>query len=69
MIDKNSETWRAVVAWANERRETSRDVLSGIGLDERDADVERGRLANLRELVSLPEPKVMPGVDFPDEES
>lgn len=57
-IDPNSQTWRAVKAWAEGRRERSRSALEAQALPASDTEFERGKIAAVRELLALAEPKV-----------
>lgn len=52
-IDPNGRDWRQLKPWAERRIETSRATIDARGIDERDADFERGRIAALRELLDL----------------
>lgn len=56
-IETDSRTWRAVTAWADKRMTSSRAAIESPGLGPVDTEYERGRLAAVRELLKLAEPK------------
>ena len=59
-IEVDSSTWRAVKAWVERERETTRAQLEAPGLDQATTEFHRGRLANLRALLAEAEPKILP---------
>lgn len=54
-IDKESPTWRAVKAWADERIKQHQRVLETVGLRAEEYDHARGAIRDLRQLQRLPE--------------
>lgn len=56
MIDRDSETWMTVKAWANQQRQAARAALEAPGCDPRTADELRGSIAKLSLLLGLERP-------------
>lgn len=52
-IDAFSQTWFAVAGWANTEIERARASLETPGLPPHEYDVYRGRIAVLRDLLSI----------------
>lgn len=57
-IDRHSETWRAVTAWAQGQRQ---DAIEALIADHR-SEQQRGRIALLDELLGLSSPEEPPTV-------
>lgn len=57
IIETSSPTWRAVKGWAEERLDASRTAIEPHGVAPERTEYERGRIAALRELLQLPEPR------------
>lgn len=60
MIETDSKTWRAVKDWADRRIAASRAIIEATGVDQALTEYERGRLAAVKELLALPEPRRNP---------
>lgn len=56
MIDRDSETWATIKAWAMQQRQAARVALEASGLDPRIADELRGTIAKLTQLLDLERP-------------
>jgi hypothetical protein len=65
MVDRYSETWRDVAAWAAPRLESARAELESPNVDDARARYLRGRIAALKELLALPDAEDQPAVDAP----
>ena len=66
VIDVNSPTWKTVSEKASAALEKSCKATERRGIDERDADYERGRCAALREILALGDPpKAAPEIKQP----
>ena len=52
VIDPKSETWLAIVAWAEERRSFRRSVLEGTGLPLDETENQRGAIEELTVLIA-----------------
>ena len=60
-IDPNSPTWRAVAYWANSEIEAARIALETTATPQAETEHQRGRIAQLRRLLQLTQPRpVMP---------
>lgn len=57
MIDPYSETWRRVRKHATDEIEIARTELERSGMPAIDTEFRRGRIAALRALLALGEPK------------
>ena len=57
MIDPNTETWKEVDKWACEALKAARLKLETTGLDEKEYDVERGKIETLKTLILLTDDK------------
>lgn len=55
MIDPNTAVWQSVVAYAKARRDALLHDLAKQGLSHDQSQVIRGRIAELSELIRLPE--------------
>ena len=53
MIDKHSDTWREVAAWAVPALGAARSRLENIGVDPVETENLRGRIAALCDLLAL----------------
>lgn len=62
-IDPRSETWRALEAHINERLATLRAQNDAITLDGNSTAVLRGRIAELKSILSLPEKNLPLDID------
>ena len=51
LIDPKSETWLAIVEWADGRREMRRQVLEGLGLPLEETENQRGAIEELTLLI------------------
>lgn len=56
-IETDSRTWRVVHAWAERQLMSSRLTLESIGYPPEQTEYLRGRIAAMKELLKLPEPK------------
>ena len=54
MVDANSPTWEAVLAFLVKEREDARAIVDSLNVPEREADAQRGALALLQRLEALP---------------
>lgn len=54
-VDVQSETWKAVTAWAHDREEQALIALASPSCDERLTMLKRGEIAALRQLLLLPQ--------------
>ena len=61
-IDTRSETWRAIEKWANERLDVARRKNDG-ALDAEKTAHLRGRIAELKDLLTLASPAPAINVD------
>ena len=62
MIDKHSETWREVSAWAEAELSKARERIETPGVFPEETENLRGRIDNLRQLLALqdePEQRVI----------
>ncbi len=62
MIDKHSETWREIAAWAESELSKASDQNNVMGTGPDETENLRGRIACLRELLGLadePEQRVI----------
>lgn len=62
MIDRHSETWRDVAAWADSELAKASERIETLGVELAETENLRGRIACLRELLSLadePEQRVI----------
>lgn len=59
-IDTNSATWRAINRHAEQRLEQLRAYLETPGIDPVETESYRGRIAELRVLLNLPNPSKIP---------
>ncbi len=67
MIDRHSETWRTVYAWASEALAAATSRIEKLGVDAAETENLRGTIATLREVITMaddPEPTV---VEQPDD--
>ena len=70
MIDKHSNTWREIAAWAEAELSKATRLNETIGLATPETENLRGRIATLRDLLALandPEPHIVvqgAGYDF-----
>jgi hypothetical protein len=55
VIDPNTAVWQSVVAHARTRRESLLADLAKMGLTHDQSQVIRGRIAELSDLIRLPE--------------
>jgi len=55
-IDFNSETWRAVRDYVEDRLAVRRSALESIGLDSAETEAIRGAIEELKELQQLDNP-------------
>lgn len=65
-IEPKSETWRAVLAWAAEEKNTHMEAIRVEGASERVRDGCAAKLALLDDLVALASPKVYQTSDPPE---
>ena len=66
-MDKNSETWREVAAWAEVELTEARERLENSGLLLAETEYLRGQIRSLRALLALAEPDlrvVEPAEDY-----
>jgi hypothetical protein len=63
VIDTGSPTWQHLKDWAQDQRRKSLDKLCAHGLAGDETEYHRGRIALLKELLTLPEdrPATPPG--------
>ena len=54
-IQRRSDTWQAIAAWARQARDNAHIGVMTPGVDERQADFLRGQILIINELLSLPE--------------
>lgn len=57
LIDQHSETWMAVVEHAEQRLKEHREYLEAINTDHDKTQILRGRIGELKDLLSLAEGK------------
>lgn len=58
MIDRHSDAWRVVAAWAGEELSDASERIEEIGVGPAETENLRGRIAALRELLAMAdEPK------------
>ncbi len=57
MIDRNTETWKEVEGWANTALKAARLKLETPAQEEKEYDVERGKIEILKTLISLTDDK------------
>ena len=57
MSEIQTPTWRVIKKWAEDQIEVCKRALEEPLLYEREADTLRGRIAELRALLNLTEPK------------
>jgi len=62
-IDRNSDTWRSIRAYIDDRIELRRTNLETPGVDPVDTECQRGAIEELKELRALGEPRVVEDVD------
>lgn len=55
-IDRQSSTWKAVMAWADERLQQQRLRNEGLSLNMEQTCITRGRIAELKALLALDNP-------------
>jgi hypothetical protein len=66
MVDRYSETWRDVAAWAAPLLASARAELESPNVSDDRARYLRGRIATLKELLALPDAaEDQPAVDAP----
>ena len=58
-IDKNSETWREIECWIEERLQVRRTTLEITGLPNDETENARGAIEELLELKNLVKPEVV----------
>lgn len=56
LIDKHSETWRHVSAWAAEKLQEARELNDRQGVPIDQTENLRGRIETLKEVLALAEP-------------
>lgn len=61
-IETHSATWRAIAAWAVNEIERAQQELERVGQDQRQADVCRGRIAAVREMLAQASPAPRPDI-------
>lgn len=54
MIDPNSSTWLDTIAWAEKKLVQQRDRLESTACKEKEADVARGYIQAMKDLLGLP---------------
>ncbi len=62
MIDRHSETWRTVSAWASEALAAATSRIEKLGVDAAETENLRGTIATLREILIMAddnEPRVV----------
>ncbi len=62
MIDRHSETWREVAAWAEDELSKATERIETLGVKSDETENLRGRIATLRELLAMqddPEQRVI----------
>ncbi len=62
MIDKHSETWREIAAWAEDELSKASERIETLGVKLDETENLRGRIATLRELLTMqddPEQRVI----------
>lgn len=52
-IDRSSETWQVIEAWAKARLDSYRNQLEADGVDHGEAEKLRGRIAEMKALCNL----------------
>jgi hypothetical protein len=66
MIDRHSATWREIAAWAEAELTKASERIESLGVEPAETENLRGRIACLRELLSMehaPEQRVIETVD------
>ena len=62
MIDKHSETWREIAAWAEGELSKASERIETLGVKSDETENLRGRIATFRELLAMqddPEQRVV----------
>ncbi len=55
MIDKHSDTWREVAAWADSELAKASQRIESVGVDLQETENLRGSIRTLRELLAIQE--------------
>ncbi len=53
-INRNSDTWLAVVKWAEDQLKNHREYLEFVNVAHDESQILRGRIDELKELLDLP---------------
>ena len=62
MIDKHSDTWREIAAWARTRLSNASERIETLGVEAAETENLRGRIHVVRELLAMqdePEQRVV----------
>lgn len=60
MISRASPEWPGIKAWLEEQIEAKRDALESKDCGIKEADLHRGRILALREIIEAVDPKPKP---------
>lgn len=63
MIDRHSDTWRDVEAWAKRELEAQLRILKNPSTSPADTQLARGEILRLEALIALPDPKAKLKID------